>query len=106
MLKELHNSEFSYSIEKGVTLIDFYASWCGPCKMLMPKLEEISEEFPEVIFYKMNVDENSDIVDKFLLRGVPTVIIFKDGIEIERIVGNSSKENYMKVLEKAVSQKD
>ena len=71
-----------------ISLIDFSAAWCGPCKMLSPVLEKVSDDLDgKVAFYHLDVDESPDASSKFGIRGVPTMIIFHDGQEIDRMVG-------------------
>lgn len=82
-------------------LVDFWAEWCGPCKALGPKLEEIAGEMKNrVIIAKINVDENPNSPAKYGVRGIPTMILFKDGKEVDQIVGNHPKENIMALLQK------
>lgn len=76
----------------GFVLVDFWAEWCGPCKQLAPLLDELSQEMGDKIkVLKMNVDENPDIPSKFGIRGIPTMIIFKDGQKISTKVGSLPK---------------
>lgn len=82
-------------------LVDFWAEWCGPCKALGPKLEEISSELGEKLkVVKLNIDENPDAPSKYGVRGIPTMILFKSGKEVDSIVGNHSKENIVAMIEK------
>ena len=88
---------------QGPVLVDFWAEWCGPCRALAPKLEEISNEFgAKVTVVKMNVDENPSTPSKFGIRGIPTMILFKNGQEMEQIVGNQSKENIVSAITKHI----
>ena len=74
-------------------LVDFWAEWCGPCRMIGPSVEAIAEELQgQAGVFKMNVDENPDVPQRFGIRGIPTLIVFKGGQEQERIVGAVSKE--------------
>lgn len=82
-------------------LVDFWAEWCGPCKALGPKLEEIAGEMKgKVRILKLNVDENPSMPAKYGVRGIPTMILFKNGKEIDQIVGNHAKENIVALLNK------
>ena len=82
-------------------LVDFWAEWCGPCRMIAPTVEAVAEEYTDKAgVYKMNVDENLDTPQRFGIRGIPTLILFKDGKEQERIVGAVSREAITKVIEK------
>lgn len=84
-------------------LVDFWAEWCGPCRMIAPSVEAIAEEYSDKAnVYKMNVDENMNVPQRFGIRGIPTLILFKNGQEQERIVGAVSREAITKVVEKYV----
>jgi thioredoxin 1 len=81
-------------------LVDFWAEWCGPCRMVAPVLEQIAnEEHGKLKIVKLNVDENQDTPQKFGVTGIPTMILFKDGEMVERIVGFMPKPVLMKKLE-------
>jgi thioredoxin 1 len=69
----------------------FYGEWCSPCKLLAPVIEEIKKEMPNVKFVDVDVDESADVVAKYGVRGVPTVVIEKDGVEVKRFVGMKQK---------------
>lgn len=77
------------------TIIDFYADWCGPCKMMSPVIDEIAEENDSVKVGKLNVDEAQNIAVKYNVMSIPTIIIFKNGKEDKRFVGVTSKGNIL-----------
>ena len=80
-------------------LIDFYADWCGPCRMMSPIIDEIADEMGEGIKVgKINVDDNQDLAMKYNVMSIPTIVIIKDGKEIKRFVGVQDKENLIKDL--------
>jgi thioredoxin 1 len=82
--------------EKSVTVLDFWAAWCGPCKMLGPVIDTLSTEYDgkDVSIGKVNVEENQTLAQKYAVRGIPTVIIIKNGEIVDRKVGVEPKENY------------
>lgn len=99
----LTDQNFDSEIGTGVVMVDFWAPWCGPCKIIGPLIEELSEEYSgKVKVGKMNVDEN-ETAGRFSVMSIPTVMIFKDGKPVKSMVGAQSKENYKKALEEALS---
>lgn len=91
-MKIVKENEFKDEIASGYTIVDFYADWCGPCKMLGPVLEEVSEEYTDIKFIKVNVDEAIDVASKYGIMSIPNVIMFKDGEAVNRFVGLQPKE--------------
>jgi len=84
-------------------LVDFWAEWCGPCRMIAPSVEAVAEEYGEKAgFFKMNVDENMNVPQRYGIRGIPTLILFKGGQEQERIVGAVLRDAISKVVGKYV----
>ncbi len=92
MLKKLNSQNFESEIIANTTLVDFYADWCGPCKMIAPIVEEIANERDDITVGKVNVDEDSALAMKYNVVSIPTLIVFKDGKEQSRIVGYRPKE--------------
>ena len=84
-------------------MVDFFADWCGPCKMAAPIIDELAEaNKAEVLIGKLNVDENNATAIKYNVMSIPTVILFKDGKEIDRQIGFSGRSMYEKMLEKVI----
>jgi thioredoxin 1 len=73
---------------KGVVMVDFWAVWCGPCRMIAPTIEELAKDYAgKIKVGKLNTDENAEIASRFKIRGIPTIIFFKDGQKVDQIVG-------------------
>jgi len=86
-----------------LTVVDFWAEWCGPCKMMNPVLDELSKELEgRVVIAKLNVDENPEIPTNLMIRGIPTFVMFKGGKEVGRIVGAQSKQAMLSKIEALV----
>lgn len=84
-----------------VKLLDFWATWCGPCKFMEPIIEEVEKELKgKVKIEKINVDEQQDISFKYQVMSIPTYVVEKDGKEVERIIGATSKDNLLKAITK------
>ncbi len=96
MAQVISSEEFNNLVEhvEGIAVVDFFATWCGPCKMLAPVFQEVGNELEgKAKFYKIDIDESLDIARQFNVSTVPTIIIFKNGEAIERLVGFMPKEN-------------
>ena len=91
--KHLTTENFNDAIKSGVTLVDFWATWCSPCQMQGPIVDKIADEFEgNATIAKIDVDENGDAASQFGVRSIPTLIIFKDGEPVETMVGIQSKD--------------
>ena len=98
-VKKLTNNEFDSVVASGLALIDFYADWCGPCRMLAPTIEAIAEERPDVIVGKVNVDSEGELARKFGIFSIPTLVVLRDGEEVDRAVGFRSREQILELLD-------
>ena len=99
-VKIFTDSNFDEEIKNGVTLVDFWAEWCGPCRRLAPAVDAIATEYDgRAKVAKMNVDENPNVPGRFMIRGIPTLLIFKNGQLADQIVGLVPKEEITKKLD-------
>ena len=100
---EATDSNFEQEVLKSdqLTLVDFWAEWCGPCRQLAPTIEGIAQELDgKIKVFKMNVDDNPGTPSKYGIRGIPTVILFKDGEVVEQLVGNQPRDAFTDVISK------
>lgn len=96
-IKVLEKNNFKPAIRKGLVLVDFWASWCSPCKMMVPVLNDIADnEGSKIKVAKVNVEYQKQLVSQFNIRSIPTLILFKDGKEVKRLVGFKTKKAIMK----------
>lgn len=100
---EVKDSNFDEQIQSGVKLVDFWAIWCGPCKMIAPVLEDLAVDYEgKADILKLDVDQNQATAAKFEVMSIPTLIVFKDGQPVDKVVGFQPKENLAQVLDKHV----
>jgi thioredoxin 1 len=90
-VENLNDKNFYSVIEKGYAIVDFWAPWCGPCRNFGPTFEKVSEEFDDVKFFKLNTDEDQEVAGNLGIRSIPTVIMFKDGKQVDIKVGGLSE---------------
>jgi len=101
MTKIVTSADFEATIASGVTLVDMYADWCGPCQRLAPIVEDLASDYEgKANICKLNVDDSNDIATKFGVMSIPTILIFKDGKLVEKAVGLQEKEHLASLLDK------
>lgn len=97
----LNNNNFDETIKNGVVLVDFWATWCGPCKMLAPNVEEIAKEYEgRAVVGKVDVDENPDLAERFGIMSIPALFVFVNGEVKEKLTGYRLKMQIAEVLDK------
>ncbi|MCM6932115.1 thioredoxin [Enterococcus italicus] len=98
-MEELTNQTFDAAIASGLTLVDFWATWCGPCRMQTPILEELSRELSgNKKIAKVNVDQERDLALKFGIQSIPTILVFQEGRLVDRLVGVRMKDELKKIM--------
>lgn len=102
LIEHLTAQNFAHKTKSGIVLVDFWADWCMPCKMMAPILNEVAEATEgTATIYKLNVDEQQQMAAKYGIRNIPTMILFKDGKEVERIIGVKPKDYIISSINKA-----
>lgn len=99
-LKDISENEFNDAIQNGLTLVDFWAPWCGPCKMQTPILEKVAEKVGnKVQILKVNVDNEQNIAAEYGIQSIPTLILFKNGAEIRKMIGLQNETSLVSLIE-------
>ena len=99
---ELTTATFEESVKEGVTLVDFWAEWCGPCKMIAPMIDELATEYDgKAKVVKVDVDSEAELAAKFKVQSIPTLLIIKDGAEANRFIGVTPKAELAGALDSA-----
>lgn len=102
-MKIVNTNEYDDEIKQGVVLVDFFAEWCGPCKMIAPVLEQLAEEYKDQAkIIKVNVDNDADIAQRYGIMSIPTLILFKDSKVVKTVVGFQSKPMLIELLKSAL----
>lgn len=100
MVTELNETNFEDFTKDGIVLVDFWAAWCGPCKMAAPIIDKVAEEYSgKIRAGKVDIDECRGIAVKFAIESIPTVVIFKDGQEVKRVIGVHSFDDYCDLID-------
>ncbi len=97
----LSKEEFNNIRNNGNVVVDFFADWCGPCKMLGPVLEDISKDYPDVNFVKVNVDDNEELAAEFGIMSIPAVFMLKNGKPVNKFVGSLPRKNIVDILDES-----
>ena len=101
MVIKVNSEEFNKLAQRSKCIVDFSATWCGPCQMLAPVLNKVSEGYTEDIkFYNIDIDENTELASSFDITGVPTIIFFENGHEKDRMIGFAREEEIEKWIKK------
>ena len=106
-VKEVSDSSFENEVlgSSRPVLVDFWAQWCTPCRMLAPTVEAVAQQYNETAtVVKLNVDDNPSTAQRYGIKGIPTLILFREGKEVERVVGATSKESITRMVEKYVTR--
>ena len=98
-VKAISDADFKAATANGVTITDFWATWCGPCKMQSPVIDQLSEEMDDVKFTKMDVDQNQETARNLGIMAIPTLLIKKDGKIVDRLTGYTPKEKLEQILD-------
>ena len=100
-VKTVTDGDFGESVKSGLVLVDFWAEWCAPCRRLAPTVDQLAEDYSgRLTVAKMNVDENPVTPPNFMIRGIPTLLLFKDGDLKETIVGMADKSDLVRIIDK------
>ena len=101
---DLTKDNFDASIASGISLVDFWASWCGPCRMMGPILDGVAADFAgKASVYKVNVDDEGELAQQFSISSIPALILFKDGAEVKRYIGVTQKTELTNALNAALA---
>ncbi len=103
LIKLLNDDNFDNNVASGVVLVDFYADWCGPCRMLTPVVEELAQEMSgKMIVAKVDTDQSVNVASKFEVTSIPTLILFKEGQVVKRVVGLKDLDALRKMVTEAL----
>ena len=100
MIDKIYQEEFAEKVinSPNTVVVDFFADWCGPCKMLSPVIEKLDAMNPDVDFYKVNIDENPSLAEEFEVQSIPNIVIFKNGQAVDRSIGFVSEQQLQEII--------
>jgi thioredoxin 1 len=100
-IQNLTDADFDTSVSSGVVLVDFWAEWCAPCRRIAPIVDDLAVQYDgRLTVAKVNIDENPMTPSKFMIRGIPTLLLFKDGALKETVVGLANKDDLSRMIDK------
>lgn len=103
LIKHFSDDDFETKVSQGVVLVDFYADWCGPCRMLTPVIEELAQDMQgKITVAKVDTDQSVNVAAKFEVTSIPTLILFKDGQIVKRVVGLKDLDSLKKMVNEAL----
>ena len=97
-MKIVNKNEFDTIVKNGLVLVDFFANWCGPCKMMAPVLEEVEKEVDGLIVVKVDTDKEGELALKYGVQSIPNMILFKDGTPVDQVIGFTPKETMIEKI--------
>ncbi|MGN0362272.1 MAG: thioredoxin [Bilifractor sp.] len=102
MVKMINQNEFDAEVlqAKGLVVVDMYADWCGPCKMMAPVMDSLSEDYDDVKFVKINVDQNPELAAKFGVQSIPNFVFIKNGQKVDQVVGARDSESFESIIDR------
>lgn len=105
MLKEISDADFAKEVDQnpGVALVDFWAPWCGPCRMMAPVYEKVAQKYPEISFLKIDTTQHVEKAAEYGIASIPCIVVFKNGREVDRLIGFRPEAAFEKDIKKHIS---